>query len=270
MVISIPDYNNYVVTGVTTALAWGLPYKPTYAEAELQDQYEQGHLPILNRRHYDTNTTNNNDNNYVDNSASTESITPNMSAMVDGGGGHGGAAMEMNTTRQQQQHHLLNSFRQLYEMYSNRRRHDNFENVIDGRPNVYYNLNAYEAFGRYLIETYFRPWQEVDAMATAATTIATATTVKKQPYVRFCRLNVSWPVSDLIIVCSLFLERTSRRQNRRRPAMISHQKLINCTQFIRHWANEAFATNWIVTRTNSMSIIIAAHALNYLASLKLT
>lgn len=181
LVISIPDYTNYVVTGVTTALAWGLPYKPTYPEVELQDQYEQGRLPILNRRHYDTNTTNNN-NNYVDNSDRMESITPKFSAMVDGGGGAAmeSNVMEMNRTRQQQ--HLLNSFRRLYEMYSNRRRHDNFENVLDGRPNVYYNLNAYEAFGKYLIETYFRPWQEMDAMATAATT---ATTVK-QPYVRFC------------------------------------------------------------------------------------
>lgn len=144
-----------MVTGITTALAWGLPYKPTYPETELQDQYEQGRLPLLNRRHYGTNIANA-VNNYANNIDRMDPITTKISPTA------AAAAMEshlleIHSTRQR----LLNSFRQLYDSYANRRRHGNFVNVLDSRPNEHYNSDAYEAFGKYLMETYFQPWQEL-------------------------------------------------------------------------------------------------------------
>lgn len=55
-VITIPDYTIYVVTGVTCALAWGLPDQPIYPEDDLMHRYEQGDLPGLQYRN-DVNVT---------------------------------------------------------------------------------------------------------------------------------------------------------------------------------------------------------------------
>lgn len=49
-VYTVPDYTIYIVTGVTCALAWGLPSKPTYPDFELMEKYENGTLPLLLRR----------------------------------------------------------------------------------------------------------------------------------------------------------------------------------------------------------------------------
>lgn len=51
----------YVVTGVTVALAWGLPFKPFYPDADLSEQYADGYLPLFPRN--DENIT---DSQYVD------------------------------------------------------------------------------------------------------------------------------------------------------------------------------------------------------------
>lgn len=59
--ITVPDYTLYVTTGVTCALAWGLPDKPTYPEWELMEKYENGSLPLLEYRQ-DKNVTNQVDN----------------------------------------------------------------------------------------------------------------------------------------------------------------------------------------------------------------
>lgn len=56
-VVTIPDYTIYAVTGVTVALAWGLPDKPVYPE-DLMQQYEDGDLPLLLHR-ADVNVTKN-------------------------------------------------------------------------------------------------------------------------------------------------------------------------------------------------------------------
>lgn len=45
-----------VTTGVTAALAWGLPDKPVYPDEELMQKYEDGHLPLLENRN-DKNVT---------------------------------------------------------------------------------------------------------------------------------------------------------------------------------------------------------------------
>lgn len=59
----------YPITGVSLALAWGLPDKPTYPENDLMHLYEEGNLPLLENRK-DVNVTNNN-------FATNESMTMN-------------------------------------------------------------------------------------------------------------------------------------------------------------------------------------------------
>lgn len=48
--ITIPDYTLYITTGVTVALAWGLPDKPTYPDMELMQRYENGSQPLIQYR----------------------------------------------------------------------------------------------------------------------------------------------------------------------------------------------------------------------------
>lgn len=57
-VVTIPDYTIYVVTGVTCALAWGLPDQPIYPEDDLMHRYEDGGLPGIQYRN-DVNVTEN-------------------------------------------------------------------------------------------------------------------------------------------------------------------------------------------------------------------
>lgn len=57
-VVTIPDYTIYVVTGVTCALAWGLPDQPIYPEDDLMHRYEDGDLPGIQYRN-DVNVTEN-------------------------------------------------------------------------------------------------------------------------------------------------------------------------------------------------------------------
>lgn len=78
------DYTNLFIFGITCALAYELPSKPTYVDDELMDLYKNGSLPLLDRDDYnisDTNlvatddklktinktTKNNNYNNYYNN-----------------------------------------------------------------------------------------------------------------------------------------------------------------------------------------------------------
>lgn len=42
------DYDHYIILGMTAAMAWELPFEPVDLE-ELQEQYEEGHLPLLER-----------------------------------------------------------------------------------------------------------------------------------------------------------------------------------------------------------------------------
>lgn len=51
----IVGYRNYLVLGITAAMAWELPSRPIYLDEELQGSYEMGELPLLNRN--DKNVT---------------------------------------------------------------------------------------------------------------------------------------------------------------------------------------------------------------------
>lgn len=45
----ILGYSNYLILGVTAAMAWELPSKPIYLDEELRESYEMGELPLLQR-----------------------------------------------------------------------------------------------------------------------------------------------------------------------------------------------------------------------------
>lgn len=52
----ILGYSNYLILGITAALAWELPSKPVYLDEELRDSYEMGNLPLAQRK--DQNVSN--------------------------------------------------------------------------------------------------------------------------------------------------------------------------------------------------------------------
>lgn len=52
----IVDYSNYLILGITAAMAWELPSTPIYLNEELRESYEMGQLPLLHRD--DKNVTN--------------------------------------------------------------------------------------------------------------------------------------------------------------------------------------------------------------------
>lgn len=49
-------YSNYLILGITAAMAWELPSTPIYFDEELRDKYEMGESPLLHRN--DKNLTN--------------------------------------------------------------------------------------------------------------------------------------------------------------------------------------------------------------------
>lgn len=52
----ILEYSNYLILGITAALAWELPSKPVYLDEELRESYQMGNLPLLQRK--DQNVSN--------------------------------------------------------------------------------------------------------------------------------------------------------------------------------------------------------------------
>lgn len=67
--VTVPDYTMYVTTGITVALAWNLPDKPTYPELEYSERIENGSSVYqesmiqnkndVNSNHYNDGTVNN-------------------------------------------------------------------------------------------------------------------------------------------------------------------------------------------------------------------
>lgn len=147
--ITVPDYTVYIETGVTAALAWELPSKPTYPEYELMQQYESGKLPLIEYRK-DKNVTNSN---------STGAI--NVS--------------ESNHTSNHQSSNFLDEFYKNSDLnralwnYLQRRQPDSYY-FGDSTNNYVYNYtvhapyapnydtyNHYTAFTEYLIDKYLKP-----------------------------------------------------------------------------------------------------------------
>lgn len=67
----ILGYSNYLILGITAAMAWELPSKPVYLDEELQESYQMGKLPLLHRN--DQNISN---SQYTD-SKNVNNIKPN-------------------------------------------------------------------------------------------------------------------------------------------------------------------------------------------------
>lgn len=148
----------YAVTGVTAALAWGLPDKPTYPDQELMEKYDNGSLPFLQYRK-DGNVTESN---------------------------HNGEILVNSTPKYLYNHHSyyntktnFSNYIKNYNSFSkNRRKPDSyyfenehssnpFNNVVNIRPpfsSNYYNTSKhYDAFTNYMMKNYFEPWIESDA-----------------------------------------------------------------------------------------------------------
>lgn len=129
-VMTVPDYTIYVVTGVTVALAWGLPFKPYYPDEELPAQYEQGHLPLLGR--VDENIT---DSQYIDGKKavrkkSKTTAVPTTTAVP----------ADVQRTRQ----NLLKFFQNVYQSPS-----PSYNSISYGPQRPYYQQQAYQQQPQY-------------------------------------------------------------------------------------------------------------------------
>lgn len=49
LVVPIVDVDHYLILGMTAAMAWELPFEPVDLQEDLQEAYEEGHLPLLER-----------------------------------------------------------------------------------------------------------------------------------------------------------------------------------------------------------------------------
>lgn len=174
--ITVPDYTLYVTTGITVALAWGLPDKPTYPELELMEKYENGALPLLEHRK---------DKNVTASDHKGEIPTYNRTS---------------NLENYYKQSDFSNYIRNYYEYLKNRRKTDSYyfghkpssnkycsdkncaynhkisyqtsisdRNKSNGFLNVqppyspsYNSSKHYDPFTNYMVEKYFKPWIETD------------------------------------------------------------------------------------------------------------
>lgn len=201
---TIPDYTLYVTTGITCALAWGLPDKPTYPETELMERYENGSLPLIQYR-TDKNVTDSNRNGEI-----PTNTKPNINSSTYVNNGYSGneVANRIANYYKYFQHRkpdayyfgnspsnpMTNYNRKVYCNNRNCAYHANISyhlNDNDNRrkSNVYnsYNVrppysatfdagNRYDAFAKYMSNTYFKPWIETSFNQAKSTTIPTKPT----------------------------------------------------------------------------------------------
>ena len=150
--VPIPDYTLYAQTGVTVALAWGLPDTPQYPD-ELMQQYEEGGLPLLTRD--DKNITN---VKYVE---TKNTVRPPPKQKTN--------ARPVTIDNR----YMLNVVRNFYDLAHRRPT----SNRISHTPNRYYSNNnywhrtspdlkqrydSYGTFPSYLSPSYYKPWGQTN------------------------------------------------------------------------------------------------------------
>lgn len=149
--ITIPDYEYYLMTGVTASLAWPLPSQPSYPDLE----YENGDIPIsvFDRKDDIVNTT---------------AATAHASA-ADGGS-------DSVATNE-----LDEALWQFFNYLEQNRRPDSF--YFGDAIHVPYSPDYaahghYDLFTKYLIDSYFKPMLAAVAQrnGSASATSAAATT----------------------------------------------------------------------------------------------
>lgn len=153
--ITIPDYTLYVTTGVTVALAYGLPDKPTYPDEELREVYENGTLPLLLRRN-DQNVTKHQDNamnltmtNHYNGSDFANWMTNYYKYYIQ--------------NRKQNSYYFGNSplnpsnHKTYNQQYYSENRYYNKHNIIRPPYSASYDeSNQFDAFAKYMYDTYFK------------------------------------------------------------------------------------------------------------------
>lgn len=158
-VITIPGWTYYAVTGVTAALAWGLPDKPTYPDQELMEKYDNGSLPLLQYRK-DGNITESNHKGEIVVNSTPKYLNNN------------------NHTYYYRKTNFSNYIKNYNSFSQNRRKPASntsfpFNNGLNIRPPIssnYYNASKhYDAFTNYMMKNYFKPWIESDAYKPKAT-----------------------------------------------------------------------------------------------------
>lgn len=193
--ITIPDYTLYVTTGVTVAMAWGLPDKPTYPDHELME-------PLLYRN--DKNVTESNRIGEIKLTTASPNASPNKTVYSK----HNyNAADIMNRLsfyyqyfqrRKPDSYYFGNSASKLTD--SNRKSQciggncaynqnayyytNNKESTYKGGHKSSYNIRPpysasydrdkqYNAFVKYMNDTVFRPW--IERKFTETTTMPSTT-----------------------------------------------------------------------------------------------
>ncbi|XP_055305020.1 uncharacterized protein LOC129569832 [Sitodiplosis mosellana] len=185
--ITIPDYTLYVTTGITVALAWGLPDKPVYPEQELMERYENGSLPLLLRE--DKNFTDANRKGETAAAIVSSNKIPSYSNQYYNGSGiMNGIANYYKYFQQRRKpdsyyfgnsplsptnynkksycnngRNCVHNNEHSISYYTNGKDKTNDYNSYNVRPPyaaTYDEGNRYGAFMKYMNDTYFKPWLE--------------------------------------------------------------------------------------------------------------
>lgn len=157
-ILTIPGWTYYAVTGVTAALSWGLPDKPTYPDQELMEKYENGALPLLQYRK-DENVTESNHNREILVNSTPKYLDNNHSYYYK----------KSNFSNYIKNYDNLSQIRRKPDSYyfAKDRSSTPFNNGHNIRPPIssnYYNTSKhYDAFTNYMMKNYFKPWIESDA-----------------------------------------------------------------------------------------------------------
>lgn len=199
---TVPDYTLYITTGITVALAYGLPDKPTYPETELMERYENGSLPLIQYR-TDKNVTGSSGDGEI--KANSKLNTSSSSYTKYDYNGNDAVNRIANYYKYFQRRkpdsyyfgkspfNPANYNRKVYCNNRNCAYHGNmsyYSNDKDNRQSSAYNSynvrppysatvgagSQYDAFTKYMSETYFKPWIETSFSQVKSTAIPTKPT----------------------------------------------------------------------------------------------
>lgn len=144
--IYISNYGQYLLTGMTVALAWELPSQPTYPE------WEQVGTPNAEPESSSS----------MENQKYVNSSEPNQTIQSEN------SAPNQKSTRQDQEVDFKNHVRNYYEFLKNSYQNQFDKNLLKNREKStdiifpyspdYNASNDFDAFAHYMIRSYFEPW----------------------------------------------------------------------------------------------------------------
>lgn len=151
--ITIPDYENMLMAGVTAALAWPLPESPTYPDYE----YENDNIPLERRK--DTNTT----------SVSESSLHKSQQQQLNSSGANDSIGTNELDETLWQLFNYLEQNRRPDSFYFN----DNRKTAHIPYSSEYQPIGQYDPFTKYLIDSYLKPTLQTTSRQTVPTVAAT-------------------------------------------------------------------------------------------------